>query len=97
MNKYFESISPKSSEDESKLAGHVLIATGGGLAIIGFNGIDKHEAKRPEDAIASTDLQSLGISEQYLTPADIPYIGVLALGATLTVAGVYNAFFKKRS
>lgn len=74
------------------VAGLALTATGGALTGFGIVGMDKHEAKVDSDAFMSVPV---GERDNFITTADVPYIGCVALGASLAAVGIYKLFARK--
>lgn len=90
---------PIEFEDEvgrsgARVAGAALTAAGTALAGVGIVGMDKNEAKVDSDAFMSVPV---GNRDNFITTADVPYIGCVALGVSLAAAGVYKLFARKKS
>lgn len=74
------------------VAALALTASGAALAVVGFEGVDRHEAKTDSDAFMSVPI---GEHDNFITSADVPYLGSLALGLSLAGVGVYKLFARK--
>lgn len=74
------------------VTGLTLTAAGSALAVAGVVGMDKYEAKVDSDAFMSVPI---GERDNFITTADLPYIGSVALGASLAAVGIYKLFARK--